>query len=651
MDLTNEQKQAILTIEGNICCMASAGSGKTQSFTTRIAHMVKNKGINPMNILAISYTKLASEEMKKRLNKMIGKEKTSKLATGTFHSICYRLLKILDPEFAKLKIAPDWWRFSLINDICKMGNDKNPNGMNLGIRAGELASFISYQKSNAIEPHMDVIIDDNVDYVDCVPRKSLQEAFRTYERVKSSSRQIDFDDMLLYMYKKITTDSEFRKRVGDQYKYVMIDEFQDSSKIVIEIIKHINDYNVFVVGDYRQSIYKFINANVENILNFKDNFKNVKLIELNKNFRSTQNIVSLSNQIIDNSPIEKYKEYLHSESVAEVGDKVSFTLYQDEKIQIERIADKVEELHEEGTDLKEIAILVRTNAQTATIEDVFADRDIPYDVSKSTSFFDRKEVLDILSYARVAVDNHDDASFRRIYNTPNRYLSKVSLEELDSFASDRDLSLASAIKMKDYPNFNARRNVEAFSKILDDLKYQVQSNVNAGRLIRNIIKSTRYVQYINDTTTNASQIDGKLESIDKLCEMGARFPTISAFLAHIISIKDKQKKAKGKDAVQVVTIHSSKGLEWDAVFVTNANEDLMPHHMNSDIEEERRLFYVACSRPRKKLFVSWFCYDVDVQIVKEGLFITELLGEEKTKEMKKQLFRGSREVTEWYPSN
>lgn len=649
MKLTDEQKDCVLSVEGNVVAIASAGSGKTASFTTRIAYMIQEKNINPFNILAITFTKKASEEMKRRLRKMVGKDKTDKVAMGTFHSIAYRLLKALDSDFAKLKIAPDWWRFGLLNDMCKMHDSKNPNGLNLGIKAGELASFISYQKSNMIHPTEDVLIDDNVDYVDCVSRQLLQEAYVKYEALKTQSRQIDFDDMLLYMYEKLKADTAFREKLQKQYTYIMVDEFQDSAKIVIEIIKMINKENVFVVGDFRQSIYKFINANVENILNFKDEF-NAKLIELNKNFRSTQNIVNLSNQVIANSPIEKYKDYKPSESVAEVGDKVQFTLYNDENQQITNIANKVQQLHDEGTPLSEIAILVRTNAQTAIIEDIFAEKDIPYDVSKSMSFFDRKEILDILSYARVAVDAEDDASFRRIYNTPNRYLSKDSLHTLDEFASDREMTLIEAVRVTPQnADWKFKRNIEPLIKVIDELKYQVESNVNAGRLLRNVVKSTRYMQYLNETTTSVSQIDEKTEAIEKLCEMGAKFPTIKAFLAHIGTIKDKQAKSKGKDAVQVVTIHSSKGLEWDCVFVPNCNEDLMPHHMNNDIEEERRLFYVACSRPRKKLFVSWYFYDSDFVIQKEGLFIEELLGKEQTDEMKKELFRGARESVFLYP--
>jgi DNA helicase II / ATP-dependent DNA helicase PcrA len=651
MNLTKEQKEAVLTIDGNVSTMASAGSGKTSAFTTRIAYMIKEKNISPFNILAITFTKKASEEMKKRLSKMIGKDDTNKVAMGTFHSISYRLLKALDGDFAKLKIAPDWWRFGLYNDMCKPSDGKNPNGLNLGIKAGELASFISYQKANMIKPTDDVLINDDVEYVDGVSREMLQEAYVSYERLKDTSRQIDFDDMLMYMYEKLSSDSKFRERLQKQYTYIMVDEFQDTSLIVLEIIKMINQQNVFVVGDFRQSIYKFINANVENILNFKDEFKNVKLIELNKNFRSTQNIVKLSNEIIANSSVKKYTEYKPSESVSEVGDKVQFTLYDKEMSQIQSIANKVVELQEEGSPLSEIAVLVRTNAMTALIEQEFAERDLPYDVSKSMSFFDRKEILDILSYARLAVDIGDDSSFRRIYNTPNRYLSKKSLEQLDEFASSRELPLIEAVRVTPQnSDWKFKRNIDQFTKIISDLRYQVQTNVNAGRMLRNVVRLTKYIKFVNDTTTSASQIDEKLESIEKLCEMGAKFPTMKAFLAHVGTIKDKQAKSKGKDAVQIVTMHSSKGLEWDNVFVINCNEELMPHKMNNDEEEERRLFYVACSRPRKKLFISWYFYDNELSIQKEGLFINELLGKEQTDNMKKELFRGSRESVYYYPN-
>ncbi|MED3440186.1 ATP-dependent helicase [Bacillus subtilis] len=643
MKLTDEQKQAVISTDGNYLVMASAGSGKTSSFVTRIAYMIQEKGVDPSEILAITFTKKASEEMKKRLSKMIGKNNAAKVPMGTFHSISYKLLKTLDSDFSKQKIAPDWWRFQTLNDLCKEGSDKNPHGLNIGIMAGQLSSFISYQKSNMIHCDEELLIDENVGYVAGVSPSLLKEAYKTYERLKEQSRQIDFDDMLFKLYDKLNNDMNFKNKLSKQYKYIMVDEFQDTSKIVIEIVKLINSRNVFVVGDFRQSIYKFINANVENILNFNEQFENVKVIELNKNFRSSGNIVKLSNKIIEKSNIEKYKFFKPSEAVHEKGEDVCFSIYENEYRQFENIANKIEELNQGGTPLKEIAILVRTNAQTAIIEEMLAERDIPYDVSKSMSFFDRKEVLDLLSYARIAVDQNDDASFRRIINTPNRYLGKKFVDELELFASKKDMSLLNAIRVTPHNSeWKFRNNIDPFLKIIEDLKSQVVSDVNAGRFMRNIVKSLKYVSYIENTTATASSIPEKLESIDKICEMASKFPNIRAFLAHVISIKDKQNKSKGKDAVQILTLHSSKGLEWDVVFLPNNNKEIMPHDMNSDTEEERRLFYVGASRPRKELFISWYVYDRDASVREEGEFISELLGESLLLEIIKPIFRGQK---------
>lgn len=648
MELTKEQKEAVTSVTGNVVTIASAGSGKTSAFVTRIAYMIKASKISPANILAVTFTKKASEEMKKRLDKTIGKEKADKVEMGTFHSICYKLLREMDSDFAKLKIAPDWWRFGLLNDICKAGSDKNPNGLNLGIRAGELSSFISYQKSNGIQSSENVLMDDNVSYVDYLTRDSLQQAYITYEKVKEGSRQIDFDDMLLYMYKKLKTDDGLRKKIKDRYKFIMIDEFQDTSKIVIDIVKMINEENVFVVGDFRQSIYKFINANVENILNFKNTFNNVKVIELNKNFRSTQSIVKLSNDIINHSPIKKYKEYKPSESVSEIGEKVKFTLYEREGVQIDRIADEIVSLKENGSSLKEIAVLVRTNVQTATIEEVLTELDIPFEISKSTSFFDRKEIVDILSYARLASETSDDASFRRVYNVPNRFLSKQSLEKLDKFSSEKDIPLFNGAKTTPQnSDWKFKRGMDSLINIVEEIKFQVSTNVNAGRVLKNIVKLTGYKDFINNAFTNESQVDERIEAVDKICEMASKFPTINAFLAHILKIKEKQNKSKGGDAVQIITMHSAKGLEWDNVFVIDCDSELMPHQMNDDVEEERRLFYVACSRPRKRLYISWLLY-VGSERLKEGQFIRELLGEDRINEMKKEIFRGSKESVCFY---
>jgi DNA helicase-2/ATP-dependent DNA helicase PcrA len=651
MKFTDEQKDAINTIEGNVVTIASAGSGKTSSFTTRMALMIQEKGISPSEILAFTFTKKASEEIQKRLNRMIGKEKAKGIAIGTFHSIAYRLLKVLDRDFDKIAICPDWWRLTKMNDLCKPRTDKNHLGLDLGIKAGELAQFISYQKANIVTPEDTFIINEQVDFASNVSEPLLREAYVTYERLKVESRQVDFDDILFRFYKKLRDAEWFKKGIQKQFNYVMIDEMQDTNFLSKEIVKLINTKNVFVVGDFRQSIYGFINANIDNILDFKDEFENVKLIELNKNFRSTQNIVNLSNDIISHSPIEKYKEYKPSESVAEIGDPVKFSLYQDEYKQSISIANQIEKLRDEGTSLSEIAILVRANAQTVLFEEILSDMDIPYDVSKSMSFFDRKEVLDLISYARLVVDSNDDASFRRVVNSPNRYLSKKFVEDLEKFAGSHDMNLLQAVRVAPQAGeWKFKRGVDSFTKVIEDLHYQASSDVNAGRFIRNIVKLTRYIEFVNESTISASSIPEKLDAIEKLCEPASKFPNIKSFLAHIIKLSDKKKKSKGKDAVNIMTVHASKGLEFDVVFVPNVNEELFPHKMNPDDEEERRLFYVACSRPRKQLFISWWFYDTDLAKVNEGFFIKELLGKDKVLEMKKTLFRGASEVHEYYPS-
>lgn len=650
MDFTNEQKEAVKTVEGNVCCIASAGSGKTVAFTTRIAYMLKELDVKAENIMAITFTTKASEEMIKRLNKMVGNESVNGITIGTTHSVFYKLLKSNDKDISKLKIAPDWWRFSLMNDMCLDKSGNNPNGLGLGaygLRASELGSFISHQKNSLIGHLDDVVIDEKVEFAKSVPRELLQQAYIKYEILKDNSRQIDFDDILKITYDKALEDESFRSKLSNQFKYIMIDEYQDTSFVVKEALKLINNKNVFAVGDFRQSIYGFINAKIENILNFEKDFQGAKIIELNKNFRSTQSIVGLSNRIISNSPIEAYQNYKPSESVSGVGEEVDFSIYLNEYVQAEQISDKIHELKEDGHQLSEIAILLRTNSQTSTLEDVFAQQDIPYEVNKSSSFFDRREIVDILSYAKLALDTEDDESLRRIYNTPNRYLSKKFIHELESFASKEDISLYYAMEITPHnKEWKYKSNIDKVRKIVDDLSSR--TNENAGKFIRTIINKVKYEAHIESVSTTPSSLNERLDSLDRLCEMASKFPSVKAFLAHVVTIKDKQNKSIGKDAVQLVTMHSSKGLEWDTVFVVNVNDNVIPHEMSglnyAGIEEERRVLYVACSRARSSLSISWVAYDNEMSINKESRFVKELIeGEALT--LRKKINSGERSAS------
>jgi len=640
VNLTNEQKQAVVTLSGNVVCIASAGSGKTSAFTTRIAYMIK-KGIKPSNIMAITFTKKASIEMIGRLSKLVGKDLANQVVIGTTHSVFLRILKKEDAVFQKRTIIPDWDRFAKCKEICEPFDEKNnPNGLNVGIKPSQLAGFISYQKSNLVRPNDPLIFDEVTSYVSPLDEEILRQAYIKYERLKANTRQVDFDDMLMYMHDKLKLDEAFRIKLAGQFQYVMIDEFQDSSMVVSEIVKMINNKNVFVVGDFRQSIYSFMNSKVENILEFHKNFDNVTTIELNKNFRSTQKIVEFSNDIISLSPIDSYRNYKMSESVSEEGSPVRLTAYQDAYIQIEGISQIIQQKLSEGTPLSEIAVLVRTNAQTGMLEEKLSNLDIPYELSKTASFFDKREVMDILAYLKLATDFHDNESFRRVYNAPNRYLSKASLETLESEATENDISLWTATSTSSLnDNWAFRKNIKSLINVVVQANEMLLDGDNLGSVVRFIIQATNYKKFIHDTTpTHAVAVD-KEESIKRVAEMASRFPSAQAFLTNISIIKEKQKKAKDGDTVKISTIHSAKGLEWDVVFVIDVNLDLLPHAFNGDIEEERRLFYVACSRPRKELYVSWSVYEVGSQdIVGDSLFIKEMVGAETLKKMKGDLF-------------
>lgn len=638
---TEEQKLAIKTIDGNVCAIASAGSGKTSAFVTRIALMIK-KGIEPSDILAITFTKKASEEMKKRLKKMVGKDESEKVSMGTTHSIFYRLLKRNIKGFDKLLIMPEWNRYQILKDITQPYDEaKNPHGLNIGCSVGDLSSFISYQKSNAIKTFEGIILDENTYEMNMnsYPKELLIEAFKTYENAKNQGRQIDFDDIMLKMFVYLNSNKEFRKEIQSQFKYIMVDEFQDSSKIVMEIVRLINDKNVFVVGDFRQSIYSFINARVENILNFHKDFDNVTIIELNKNFRSTNQIVEFSNQIINNSTIESFKDYKMSESHNGDGELVELKAYADEHLQAIDIVRKIESLINDGVSPSEISVLFRTNSESVYYEDELSRLDIPYIVSKSTSFYDRNEIVDILSYMSLAINPNNDSAIRRIYNKPNRYLSKKMFSDIEKYAKDNDTSLFNAFQNHPLRNtsWSFKKNADALVNVIRTLGKH--KGLTAFEVCSKVLSLTQYVTLeIMNKDNNSNAVD-KEGNVMKLLENTRKFPSVESLLVHISRMKDKQKKApKNQKSVTLSTIHSSKGLEWDYVYVTSVSNGVIPHEQNFfNTEEERRLFYVACSRPRLKLHVSWYSMklteDKNGQSktinLKPSVFVQELISSER----------------------
>jgi len=642
MGLTKTQARAVKYLKGNALINAGAGSGKTTVTTARIMNLIANENVEPSRILALTFTKEATENMRSRLAEKIGKKRAGDVAISTFHSFAYGIMRQKFPQTYKNKtIMQGWWKMSKLYDIVSPPTNSNPIGLKMLIKAGDLGSFISYQKANMIKAGMDVIIDtERMPFLLSETRLSLQTAFDTYCEHVEYAKLIDFDDMLVDFYYKLVDHENFRQSMEDSYDYIMVDEFQDTNSINLEIIKLISNNNLFVVGDFRQGIYGFINANIDNILNFNEMFDNVETIELQENFRSTKNIVDFANKIIEVAPVEKYKKFKEQlPARSDVGDKVAVSIYTDEYSEVTGIAEKIVEKVDSGEmEHNDFAVLTRTNAQIGFFESEFANMGIPVDVSTSRSFFDRKEIADLLAYAAHAVDEDDDMSIRRIMNSPNRFISKAVISQIDEYAYNHDMNFERACSTMDAgkSSTNVRGVVQTFAKLREHL------DMNASKFLKSIYYTTKYEYHLEKTSSTHSDLQMKIDAIEKLFDMALKFASIKTFLGHVSVIKSNS--GKNKDGVKLMTVHASKGLEFDYVFAPSATSDNYPHDMAQEVEEERRLFYVLCSRPKNTLELSFPVYTPKSEPLKISPFLLDVMGENLEKQRKFVLTGEKREV-------
>lgn len=641
MSLTENQNKAISFLDGNALINAGAGSGKSTVLIARTAKLITEYNVAPENILGLTFTNEAANSMKKRLKKTIGK-RADRVSFGTFHSFAYRWLKQNYPmDYQNKKIMQSWWKIQTLYDIVGEETSRNPNGLGINLRAGDLAGFISYQKANLIKPGMSVIIDDNVSYCDGIDRWFLQRAYDIYCELVKNARVIDFDDMLVDFYYNLKNSPEKLEKLKNTYKYIMVDEFQDSNSAMMAILKLITHNNLFVVGDFRQGIYGFINATIDNILEFQNNFDNVKLIELSDNFRSTNQIVQISNDLISSSPVKRYKAF--SEQIASkgiIGSEVHMKAYQDEYIESESILDEIQNLKEENKEMcySDFCVLCRTNAQLGVYESLFADAQIPVDVSTSKSFFDRKEIADLLAYASIITDETDDMSLRRIINAPSRFISKAIINRLEENSFKNQISLEGSIRTMDTGNYRSR--LMGLIDLLDDIRDK--DKMNANKMLRMIYGKTHYEEFMSQKAQTHTELILRQEAVQKLFEMSKKFPTIEAFLAHISVIKNNNKKKD--DAVQLMTVHASKGLEFDTVFVPSTTSENYPHEMNTNVEEERRILYVALSRAINRLYISFPVFGMNGKDVLEPSPFLKDIAKDNVNRMKRSVMHGATEV-------
>lgn len=585
--LNNQQIQAVLHNKGTCLTIAGAGCGKTLTLTHRIAYLIQ-QGISPSSLLALTFTKKAAQEMHDRLYNLIG-EQGNQVTIGTFHSICYHMIKEQNYIDSNVKLIKNWQQTKFINEILEETN--------IDWDVKSCLNFISLQKNNMITSEDNLLIPDNMEFL----KEDLEALYYEYENMKSKENLIDFNDMLLKCYCMLNKNLDIRKYYQNKFKYISTDEFQDTNNIQFEILKLLlnEEKNLFCVGDDKQSIYAFNFSNVNIMIDFQKTMDNVKVIKLHTNYRSTKNIVDISNKLISHNKGQLKNDIDASKGY---GNPVKFNNYYDEYEEGISISQKIKELIQEGYNYKDIAILYRCNAQSQAIEDSLISNKIPYVIIGGQNFLQRKEIADLIAYLKV-IQDHNSKAIKRIINIPNRYLGNAFINQIVNFARENNKSIynclidSKAIQGKKYWKNNAHELYDTIDELSD-------LNLSLEELIDEIINKINYIDYLKKLN-DESNIEDRLDNIETFKSLAMKFNKLGDLLTYIdITIEESNKNSLQSNKIKMLSIHKSKGLEFPIVFL-NMSKELLPHKRSTDIEEERRIAYVGVTRAKEQLFISW----------------------------------------------
>lgn len=594
MDLENlnkEQKKAVLYNEGPLLILAGAGSGKTKVLTTKIAYLIKEKNISPYEILAITFTNKAAKEMKERVENLIGEEARF-IQISTFHSFGLKLLrencKILGYDSNFVIMDSD---DSLVI-VKKIMKDLNYDIKQFSPKA--VKNKISSCKNELMTPN------DYEKYVAGDFDQIILDVYRKYEEKLKSSNAVDFDDLLLLPIKLFRKHKDILEMYQNRYKYILIDEYQDTNEAQYILSKMISAKykKICVVGDADQAIYGFRGANYKNILNFEKDYPNALSIKLEQNYRSTKNILDAANCVIRNNQSRKEKNLWSTKGD---GEKVTYYRAYDQLDEAHQVASFIKKIQDSGKSLSQVAILYRTNAQSRVMEEELLKDSIPYHIVGGLSFYSRKEIKDLLAYLKLIYNEKDDVSFLRVINTPKRGIGLKTIQALQTRADINNSSLFDAIDGgKEQP----------FKDLILSLK-KVSETVSLTELIDKVLDASGIRKELEAEKSIEAEVRlenlKEFKSITKAFEERLGLVSLEDFLYEISLVNDKDEYSEAKDKVSLMTVHSVKGLEFDIVFVIGLEEGIFPH-MNSlyssyDVEEERRLCYVAITRAREKLYL------------------------------------------------
>lgn len=588
-NLNKEQLEAVKCTEGPLLVLAGAGSGKTRVLTTRIAYLIKEKNINPDNILAITFTNKAAKEMKNRVLDMIGSIAYT-MQISTFHSFG---LTVLRKHYDKLGYKSNFTILDsddVLTIIKKIIKDMNLDPKIYNPKA--IRNSISSAKNELIKS------DEYGKYVGNDYEEKVENIYKKYQNKLIINNSVDFDDLLMLPILLFNNYPLVLKEYQELYKYILIDEYQDVNEAQYILTKMISSKykNICIVGDPDQSIYMFRGSNYRNILNFETDYKDAKVISLEENYRSTPNILNIANDIIKNNKKRKEKNLWTNN---EEGLKVKYHKADNEKDEAYYVVNQVEKLLNNGVDKGDIAVLYRTNAQSRVLEDYFLRENIPYKVIGSFYFYNRKEIKDLIAYLKLIYNEKDDNSLIRIINVPKRGIGLKTIEKLTDKANLNRVSI--------YDTISDGKELE-FKKLIEELK-KISDNISLTELVDLILDRSGIKQeLISEKTLEA---DIRLENLEEFKTITKNFEekngiiSLEDFLAEISLVSDIEEHKNNKDVITLMTIHSSKGLEFKYVFIVGLEEGIFPHRNSltdqEQIEEERRLCYVAITRAKKFL--------------------------------------------------
>jgi DNA helicase-2/ATP-dependent DNA helicase PcrA len=605
--LNEKQKEGVLHTEGPLLILAGAGSGKTRVITHKIAYLIEEKRVFPSNILAITFTNKAAKEMKERVEGLL-KGRVEDIWMGTFHSMCVRILR---REIESIGYKRNFSIYDSLDQktlVKECITEKNLNKETF--QEKPIINIISSLKDDMIDPD-DYINENYKDYY----RRNVGEIYGLYEEKLKKNNALDFDDLILKTVFLLKSDERIREKYQSKFEYIFVDEYQDTNKSQYELIKYLSGKhgNICVVGDEDQSVYGWRGADIRNILNFERDFKGAEVIKLEQNYRSTGNILDVANSIIKNNTERKGKKLW---TAKERGQYATLKINFDEKEEANFVTQKVIDLIEEGKyKYGDFVILYRTNAQSRSFEETFIRNNIPYKIVGGLKFYDRKEVKDLIAYLRLIQNPLDDISLRRIINVPKRGIGASTLGKIEKYTSQTGESIYGALLDLDKIqglSGRARNVIKSFTAMIN--KFLAMKEIMGVRdFIEEVVYSTGYIKELEEENSVESQ--SRIENLKEFISVAVDFETnyeggtLEDFLANVSLLSDVDKTDERKDVVTMMTVHGAKGLEFPVVFLVGMEEGLFPisRALDSihDMEEERRLCYVAVTRAEELLYISY----------------------------------------------